>query len=143
MALPRDVGIEKDNFQKSKIFNDVDSHINYILNILIMKPGNLPGRPDIGVDIGKYVSKNMNGVIDSEIIKGLILDNCLDLLPYLSSDELYVGVLSNADGKQYLVIKLTLQTDAHGSKEYNDVYYAFYRGTLNELEFNFLIDRDA
>ena len=57
MPLPRDIGIEKDNFQKSKIFNETDSLINYILNILIMKPGNLPGSPELGVDIGRYVIK--------------------------------------------------------------------------------------
>ena len=34
LALPRDVGIDKDNFQKSKIYNQTDSLINYILNIL-------------------------------------------------------------------------------------------------------------
>lgn len=143
MALPRDVGIEKDNFQKSKIFNETDSLINYILNILLLKPGNLPGLPEIGVNIGQFVEKNMNKNIDSEIIKGLIVTNCSRLLPYLSSDDIYVAVLANAEGKQYLVIKIPIYSDEIGSKEYNDVYYAFYRSTLNELEFNFLVDRDA
>lgn len=142
MPLPRDIGIEKDNFQKSKIFNETDSLINYILNILIMKPGNLPGSPELGVDIGRYVNKNMNNNINPESIKGLIVDNCVDLIPYLSTDELFVGVLADPDGREFLVIKFTLYSDITGSKEYNDVYYAFYRNTLNELEFNFLIDRD-
>ena len=142
MPLPRDIGIEKDNFQKSKIFNETDSLINYILNILIMKPGNLPGSPELGVDIGRYVNKNMNNNIDPEAIKGLIVDNCVDLIPYLSTDELFVGVLSDPDGREFLVIKFTLYSDITGSKEYNDVYYAFYRNELNELEFNFLVDND-
>ena len=72
MPLPRDVGIEKDNFQKSKIFNEVDSLINYILNILIMKPGNLPGMPDVGVDIGKFVSKKEEDIILYEDRKKLL-----------------------------------------------------------------------
>jgi hypothetical protein len=143
LPLPRDIGIEKDNFQKSKIFNETDSLINYILNILIMKPGNLPGSPELGVDIGRYVNKNMNNNIDPESIKGLIVDNCADLIPYLSTDELFVGVLTDPGGREFLVIKFTLYSDITGSKEYNDVYYAFYRNTLNELEFNFLVDRDA
>ena len=142
MPLPRDIGIEKDNFQKSKIFNETDSLINYILNILIMKPGNLPGSPELGVDIGRYVNKHMNSNIEPEVIKGLIVDNCVDLIPYLSTDELFVGVLTDPSGKEFLVIKFTLYSDITGSKEYSDVYYAFYRNTLNELEFNFLIDRD-
>ena len=56
LTLPRDVGLDKDNFQKSKIFNTTDSLINYILNILIMRPGNMPGMPELGVNIGQYVN---------------------------------------------------------------------------------------
>jgi hypothetical protein len=29
-----------------------------------------------------------------------------------------------------------------GSKNEQDIYYAFYRNELNELEFNFLVDDD-
>ena len=83
LALPRDVGIDKDNFQKSRIFNETDSLINYILNILLMRPGNMPGMPDLGVNIGQYVQPSMQSKIDSEKLKGLIVSNCENLLPYL------------------------------------------------------------
>ena len=139
MPLPRDIGIEKDNFQKSKIFNEKDSLVNYILNILLMRPGNMPGLPHMGVDIGKYVKSDMSDSLNVDILKGLIVSNCSDLLPYLSSDELFVGIIRDEDMRQYLAIKIPIVIEGN-SKEYDDVYYVFYRNTLNNLEFNFIID---
>ena len=139
MPLPRDIGIEKDNFQKSKIFNEKDSLVNYILNILLMRPGNMPGLPHMGVDIGKYVKSDMSDSLNVDILKGLIISNCSDLLPYLSSDELFVGIIRDEDMRQYLAIKIPIVIEGN-SKEYDDVYYVFYRNTLNNLEFNFIID---
>lgn len=139
LALPRDIGIDKDNFQKSKIYNRTDSLINYILNILVMRPGNMPSMPELGVNIGQYVQKSMQGKLDSELIKGLIVSNCEDLLPYLTSDDIYVGVMRDENGKDVLVIKLPLIVD-EVSQEQQDLYYAFYRNELNDLKFNFLLD---
>ena len=139
LALPRDVGIDKDNFQKSRIFNETDSLINYILNILLMRPGNMPGMPDLGVNIGQYVQPSMQSKIDSEKLKGLIVSNCENLLPYLTADEMYVGVAVDDMGRDVLLIKIPLIVDV-SSKEEKDIYYAFYRNELNNLEFNFLVD---
>ena len=88
LPLPRDVGLGKDNFQKSTIFNETDSLVNYILNILLMRPGNMPSMPELGVNIGQYIQPNMQKELDPEFIKGLISSNCEDLLPYLSEDEM-------------------------------------------------------
>ena len=139
LALPRDVGIDKDNFQKSRIFNETDSLINYILNILLMRPGNMPGMPDLGVNIGQYVQPSMQSKIDSEKLKGLIVSNCENLLPYLTADEIYVGVAVDDMGRDVLLIKIPLIVDV-SSKEEKDIYYAFYRNELNNLECNFLVD---
>lgn len=141
MTLPRDIGLGKDNFQKSKIYNETDSLVNYILNILLMKPGNMPSMPEIGVNIGQYIQPNMQQELDPELIKGLIVSNCDELLPYLSSDELIVTITRDTYGRDVLLIKIPLVMD-EGSKNEQDVYYAFYRNELNNLEFNFLIDDD-
>ena len=141
LPLPRDVGLDKDNFQKSTIFNETDSLVNYILNILLMRPGNMPSMPEIGVNIGQYIQPNMQKELDSELIKGLIVNNCEDLLPYLTADEIVVTITRDGYGRDVLIIKLPILLD-EGSKVEQDIYYAFYRNELNELEFNFLIDDD-
>ena len=141
MALPRDVGLDKDNFQKSKIFNETDSLINYILNILLMRPGNMPSMPELGVNIGQYVQSSMQSKLDTELLKGLITSSCEDLLPYLTSDDLFVGIAQDEYGKDVLLIKIPLVVD-YDSQKQKDIYYAFYRNELNELEFSFLMDND-
>lgn len=140
MTLPRDIGIGKDYFQKSIIFKETDSLVNYILNILLMRPGNLPSLPHIGVNIGQYIQPNMQQELDKEFIKGLIISNCEDLLPYLTADELVVTIVTDEQNRDVLLIKIPLLTDANEKQQ--DAYYAFYRNTLNELEFNFLVDND-
>ena len=139
MTLPRDIGLGKDNFQKSKIFNETDSLVNYILNILLMKPGNMPSMPELGVNIGQYIQPNMQQELDAEFIKGLIVSNCEDLLPYLTADELIVAIMQDGYGRDVLIIKIPLIVN-EASRSEQDIYYAFYRNELNELEFNFLID---
>ena len=141
MTLPRDVGLGKDNFQKSKIYNETDSLVNYILNILLMKPGNMPSMPELGVNIGQYIQPNMQQELDPELVKGLIVSNCEELLPYLTADEIIASVARDDLGRDVLLIKIPLIMD-EGSKNEQDIYYAFYRNELNELEFNFLVDDD-
>lgn len=138
MALPRDVGLDKDFYQKSRIFKETDSLVNYILNILLMRPGNMPSMPHIGINIGQYVQPTMQQQLDVELIKGLIVSNCEDLLPQLSTDELLVTVVMDEFNKPVLLIKIPIYVDEEEIKF--DAYYAFYRNTLNELEFNFLVD---
>ena len=99
----------------------------------------MPGMPDLGVNIGQYVQPSMQSKIDSEKLKGLIVSNCENLLPYLTADEIYVGVAVDDMGRDVLLIKIPLIVDV-SSKEEKDIYYAFYRNELNNLEFNFLVD---
>lgn len=141
MALPRDIGFDKDNFQKSRIFNETDSLINYILNILLMRPGNMPSMPEIGVNIGQYIQPSMQKRLDTEFIKGLIVSNCEAILPYLVSEELIVSIVRDSFDRDVLLIKIPLVVESDSRVE-KDVYYAFYRNELNELEFNFLVDDD-
>ena len=103
-----------------------------------MRPGNMPSMPHIGINIGQYVQPTMQQQLDVELIKGLIVSNCEDLLPQLSTDELLVTVVMDEFNKPVLLIKIPIYVDEEEIKF--DAYYAFYRNTLNELEFNFLVD---
>jgi hypothetical protein len=141
LPLPRDIGLDKDNFQKSRIFNETDSLVNYILNILVMRPGNIPGMPELGVNIGQYVHPGMQGKIDVNQIKGLIISNCEQLMPYLLADKMVVAIVKDQYGKDVLLIKIAVGVE-QDSRQQKDIYYAFYRNELNELEFNFLVDND-
>lgn len=139
MSLPRDVGFDKDDFQKHRIYNETESLVNYILNILLLKPGNMPSMPSLGVDIKSFVASDM-GALDTETLKSLIISNCGDLLPYLSADEVFVGVVPDNKGVPFLIIKIPIKTKENTPDI--GVYYGFYRNELNELKFNFTIDEE-
>ena len=59
----------------------------------------------------------------------------------ISTEDIIITIANDSEGREVLLIKLPLVTD-YPSKEEKDIYYAFYRNELNELEFNFLVDDD-
>lgn len=141
MALPRDVGLEKDNFQKSRIYTEAQSLLRYIANILLMKPGNLPSMPNVGCDITQYVRNHMTQTLNTEFVRGLIASNCQPLLTYLTEDEVFVGVVQDLNGREYLIISLPLSINTNNENTLG-AYYAFYRDELNSLKFNFTLEEN-
>lgn len=139
MALPRDIGLIKDDFQKSMIYNRHQSLINYILNILLMKPGNLPTMPELGVNITKYIKNNMEEILDPAQLQGLIASNCKSILPFIDESRIFVANDIVYNNKSYLIISIPLLEEVEKSSSIT-AYYAFYRDELNRLHFNFQIE---
>lgn len=139
MPLPRDVGLVKDDFQKSIIYNRHQSLVNYILNILLMKPGNLPTMPELGVNITKYIKNNMSEILDPAQLQGLIASNCKDMLPFIDESRIFVANDIIHNGRSYLIISIPLMEEVEEQSTIT-AYYAFYRDELNKLHFNFQIE---
>lgn len=139
MPLPRDVGLIKDDFQKSTIYNRHQSLVNYILNILLMKPGNLPTMPELGVNITKYIKNNMSEILDPAQLQGLIASNCKDMLPFIDESRIFVANDIVHNGRSYLIISIPLMEEVEDQSTIT-AYYAFYRDELNKLHFNFQIE---
>lgn len=139
MPLPRDVGLIKDDFQKSTIYNRHQSLVNYILNILLMKPGNLPTMPELGVNITKYIKNNMSEILDPAQLQGLIASNCKDMLPFIDESRIFVANDIIHNGRSYLIISIPLIEEVEEQSTIT-AYYAFYRDELNKLHFNFQIE---
>lgn len=139
MPLPRDVGLIKDDFQKSTVYNRHQSLVNYILNILLMKPGNLPTMPELGVNITKYIKNNMSEILDPAQLQGLIASNCKDMLPFIDESRIFVANDIIHNGRSYLIISIPLMEEVEDQSTIT-AYYAFYRDELNKLHFNFQIE---
>ena len=139
MPLPRDVGLIRDDFQKSTIYNRHQSLVNYILNILLMKPGNLPTMPELGVNITKYIKNNMSEILDPAQLQGLIASNCKDMLPFIDESRIFVANDIIHNGRSYLIISIPLMEEVEEQSTIT-AYYAFYRDELNKLHFNFQIE---
>jgi hypothetical protein len=83
----------------------------------------------------------MQNRVSPEMIKGLVASNCMELLSYLSEDDIIVTIMIDDYNRDVMIIKIPLLVDESSQVE-KDIYYAFYRNELNELEFNFLVDDD-
>ena len=73
MTIPRDVGFGLNDFQEMQVYSEGESIARYLSNILLMRPGNLPGLPHIGLNIRELLYCNM-GEIDSQDLKDKNID---------------------------------------------------------------------
>lgn len=129
MAIGKEVGFGQDNFSKPKILNEKDSISTIILNLLLMKPGNMPSLPHLGINIKKYLYAKEDE-INVDDLKNQIYSQCNELFPWLVSDE--VKLLTNrVDGKDVLIIYIPVLLNGEGA-----IVYAFQQGTNGDVIHN-------
>ena len=134
MAIPRDVGFGLNDFQEMQVYSEGESIASYLLNILLMRPGNLPGLPHIGLNIRELLYHNMTE-IDSQDLKDKIFSQCNALMPNILSEELFVGVIEY-NGNSFLLIRIPVLVD----NVKQTINYAFYQTEAREIKFDFEIE---
>lgn len=129
MAIGKEVGFGQDNFSKPKILNEKDTISTIILNLLLMKPGNMPSLPHLGINIKKYLYAKEDE-ISVDDLKNQIYSQCSELFPWLVSDE--VKLFTNrVDGKDVLIIYIPVLLNGEGA-----MVYAFQQGSNGEVIHN-------
>ena len=135
MAIPRDMVFGLDSFQKPKVLSEVESVAQYILNILVWKPGNLPGLPHIGVNIQEMLYSYVDD-FQPEVLKTKIEDQCNELMPHLLTSNIALGPVG-FDGKEFFVIIIPVIV---GGEEHS-ISYAFFKDSNNQFSFGYEIDQ--
>ena len=135
MAIPKDMVFGRDSFQKPKVLSDVESVAQYILNILVWKPGNLPGLPHIGVNIQEMLYTYVDD-FQPEVLKTKIEDQCNELMPHLLSSNIVLAPVEY-DGKEFFVLIIPVVVDG---TEHN-ISYAFFKDSNNQFSFGYEIDQ--
>lgn len=135
MAIPKDMVFGLDSFQKPKVLSDVESVAQYILNILVWKPGNLPGLPHIGVNIQEMLYTYVDD-FQPEVLKTKIEDQCNELMPHLLSSNIVLAPVEY-DGKEFFVLIIPVVVDG---TEHN-ISYAFFKDSNNQFSFGYEIDQ--
>ncbi len=105
MAI-REVDFGVDNFQKPKVLSIKDSIAQLIMNMFLMRPGNMPSLPNVGVDIRKYLYKTENQLDLSEL-KKKIFDDCSQLLSFVSIGDIQTVIIQH-EGQDLLLIHIPL-----------------------------------
>lgn len=98
-----------DNFGKQKYLSSVESIGQTILNLFVMRPGNIPSMPELGININQYIY-NLTDEIDVDEIKNKLQQQCSELLPYLILGEIRVFI-QEIKGQDVLMIALQIETD--------------------------------
>ena len=89
--IGREVDFGTDDFNRPKVLSLKESYCRLLLNILILKPGNLPSLPHIGINIKQYLYK-LESEIDIAELKDKIYEQCSELLPLIMSDEMRIFI---------------------------------------------------
>ena len=83
-----------------------DSIAQQLINLLLMRPGNIPSQPNLGINISKYLYSIQDG-FDAEIIKQQIYSQCSQLMPYISLGEVMIFV-TTYKGLDLLLISIPI-----------------------------------
>ena len=81
-AALREVSFGLDDFGKPKTLSVKESIAQIILNVLFMRPGNLPSLPWIGINIQSFIYKPEDS-IDIEQLKSDIYEQCKAVLTFI------------------------------------------------------------
>ena len=78
-----------DSFGKQKSLTQAKTVAQMVINLLLMRPGQMPSLPHLGINIKQYLYK-FEEDIDVGIIKNAISSQCSALLPYIDLPNLQV-----------------------------------------------------
>lgn len=110
MSIGKELGLDIDDFDQQKVYNDKDTIARLMLNILFMKPGHLPNLPHIGIDISQYLFKQ-EGEFDPNELKNNIALQCSEFIPYMLTGEITI-TFSEHKGIQFLLIGIPITIDS-------------------------------
>lgn len=80
--IKHEVAFGVDSFGKPKVLSDKDTIAQLIINILYLRPGQLPSMPMLGIDIYNYITPSVGeeGLND---LSAYITSQCAALAPYI------------------------------------------------------------
>lgn len=134
-GIKSEVGFGLDNFMKPKILDSYESLAQVILNVLVMRKGNMPSLPHLGIDIQKYLYK-FSDEIDVGALKNEIYSQVSEVLPYLISGEIKISVV-NYDGKDLLLVAIPI----NDSSPDDAIIFGFSKGLNNSVETSYSLER--
>lgn len=100
--IKSEVDFGLNNFGKQKVLSEADSIARLLLNILFLRPGQMPSMPHIGINIRKYLYK-FEDDIDTDTLKREISFQCSELLPSIDTSGMKLMVV-NYRGEGVLVL---------------------------------------
>lgn len=131
-SLGYDVAFDVDSMYKPKIVSSFDLAINIVLTLLMMKPGQFPSIPELGIDIESYLFEYSDDKSLPAEIKNKLSDQCnmLDI----SGLAIDVYVDQTEEGHDALIVELTgTEQLAYGSDDSAHIIIGITYDKMNKL----------
>ena len=104
-----EVAFGVDNFGKQKILPTKDSIAQLIINILFLRPGQLPSLPHIGINFKQYLYAHIDD-IDTGALKEELSYQCSELTPFIDMSGIQIVPLEY-QGRTTLYIVIPINVD--------------------------------
>lgn len=132
LGIGKDIEFGLDNFQNPRMGSKNDAIARSLLNLLLMKPGQLPSMPSLGIDIYSYLY-GFEEEIDTETILDKIQEQCGDLLPFIDVNNTAIVVIPK-EGLDLLMLVVPIFGE-------ESIIYAFSKKN-NTLLFDYKFDKN-
>lgn len=107
----KEVSFGLDDFDKPKTMSIKESIAQVILNVLFMRPGNLPSMPWIGINIQRYVYMKEDE-IDIDQLKNDIYSQCKAVLSFIDIGNVET-YFTAYNGSAVLIINIPIIIDGN------------------------------
>lgn len=134
-GIKSEVGFGLDNFMKPKVLDSYQSLAQVILNVLVMKKGNMPSLPHLGIDIQKYLYK-FSDEIDVGALKNEIYSQVSEVLPQLISGEIKISVVTY-EGQDLLLVAIPINDTSPDDA----IIFGFSKGANNSVETRYSLEK--
>jgi hypothetical protein len=117
-TLKYDVAFDTDSMSKPKVVSSFDLAINAVLTLLLMKPGQYPSIPELGIDIESYLFRYSDDKKIISEIQSKLEDQCS--IVGMVGFDIDISMQTMTDGNDALIIVIsgtdTLTYGNEGSK---------------------------
>lgn len=131
-SLGYDVAFDVDSMYKPKVLSSLELAVNIILTLLMMKPGQFPSIPELGIDIESYLFEYSDDKSLPSEIKNKLSEQCNRL--DISGLTLDVYVDKTEEGHDALIIEITMTEQlAYGNDESGRIIIGITYDKMNKL----------
>ena len=128
-----------DNFGKQAMMTQAQTIAQMIVNLCLLRPGQLPSLPHIGINIRQYMYR-FEEDIDVSVIKDQISKQCVDILPYIDVSNMQMILFPyKNESILYLFIPLSVEVADNTA-----ISIGFKKSNTNkEITFNYKINNNV
>ena len=105
-GIGKEICFTLDNFQQPRLLSPKETIARMILNLFLLRPGNIPSLPHIGIDIQSYLYR-LEDDFDPEEIKEKIYTQCAEIVSFISLGDVKVFV-APLNGQDVLIVAIPI-----------------------------------